>query len=113
MANSLVYHKFKLRQMGNNGTVVDLDADTIKLMLMNATYAAIADATKQTHEFYSDVSGNEVSGTGYTARATPSPTRPAPRRRGPASTPSTTRWTRPGPRRPSRRAVPSCSKTRA
>jgi hypothetical protein len=67
MANSLVYHKFKLRQMGNNGTVVDLDADTIKLILMNATYAAIADATKQTHEFYSDVSGNEVSGSGYTA----------------------------------------------
>jgi hypothetical protein len=68
MANSLVYHKFKLRQMGNNGTVVDLDADTINLMLVNATYAAIADATKQTHEFYSDVSGNEVSGTGYTAK---------------------------------------------
>lgn len=55
MANSLVYPQFKLRQMGNNGTVVDLDADTIKVILVNATYAALSDATKRTHEFYGDV----------------------------------------------------------
>ena len=67
MANSLVMGKFKLREMGNNGTVVDLDADTIKIMLVNATEAAKSDATKQAQEFYSDVSANEVSGTGYTA----------------------------------------------
>lgn len=64
MANSLVYGQFKKREMGNNGTVVDLDADTIKILLMNATYAAIADATKQGHEFYSDVSSNEVGASG-------------------------------------------------
>lgn len=68
MANSLVYGKFKLRQMGNNGTPVDLDADTIKIMLVNSTYAALADATKQGHEFLSDVQATyEISGTGYTA----------------------------------------------
>lgn len=50
--------------MGNNGTVVDLDADTIKILLMNATYAALSDATKQGHEFYSDVSANEVAASG-------------------------------------------------
>lgn len=68
MANSLIYPQFMLRQMGNNGTVVDLDADTLKLMLMNATYAALSDATKRGHEFYSDVSTNEVTGTGYVAK---------------------------------------------
>lgn len=67
MANSLVLGKFKLRQMGNNGTPVDLDANTIKLMLVNATEAALADATKQAKEFYADVSANEITGTGYTA----------------------------------------------
>lgn len=64
MANSIVYGKYKLRQMGNNGAVVDNDADTLKFILMNATYAAIADATKQGHEFYSDVSANEVGASG-------------------------------------------------
>lgn len=61
--------KFKLRQMGNaaSGSVVDLDADTIKIMLVNSTEAALSDATKQAKEFYSDVSSNEISGTGYTA----------------------------------------------
>lgn len=69
MANSIVYPQFKLRQMGNNGTVVDLDADTIKIILVNSTYAALSDATKRTHEFYGDVDSpdGEVSGTGYTA----------------------------------------------
>lgn len=64
MANSIVYGQFKKRQMGNNGTVVDLDTDTIKIILMNATYAALSDATKQGHEFYSDVSSNEVGASG-------------------------------------------------
>lgn len=68
MANSLVYPQFMLREMGNNGTPVDLDADTLKIMLMNSTYAALSDATKRGHEFYSDVSTNEITGTGYTAK---------------------------------------------
>lgn len=66
MANSLVYPQFKLRQMGGNGTPVDLDADTIKMILVNATYAAISDATKRTHEFYSEVDSpdGEVAASG-------------------------------------------------
>jgi hypothetical protein len=67
MANSIVYPQFKLRQMGNNGTPVDLDADTIKIALVNGTYAALADATKRGHEFFSTVQANEAGGTGYTA----------------------------------------------
>ena len=66
MANSLVYPLWKLRQMGGaaSGAVTDLDADTIKVALVNATYAALSDATKRTHEFWSDVSGNEVGASG-------------------------------------------------
>jgi len=66
MANSLVYGLWKKRQMGNaaSGVVTDLDADTIKIALVNATYAALSDATKHGHEFWSDVSGNEVGASG-------------------------------------------------
>jgi hypothetical protein len=66
MANSLVYGKWKLRQMGNPGagTYTDLDSGTIKVALMNATYAALSDATKHGHEFWSDVSSNEVGASG-------------------------------------------------
>lgn len=71
MANSLVYGRWKLRQMGNNGTVTDLDADTIKMLLVNATYAALSDATKQGHEFRSDVTANEVAASGTYATGGP------------------------------------------
>lgn len=41
---------------------------TFKVMLVNSTYAAIADETKKdTHDFINDVSSNEITGTGYTA----------------------------------------------
>lgn len=47
---------------------MDMDTDTFKCMLVNSTYAAIADATKKrTHTKRSDVTANEVTGTGYTA----------------------------------------------
>ena len=42
---------------------IDLDTDTIKVMLLTSTHANNAD----TQEFIDDVSANEVSGTGYTA----------------------------------------------
>ena len=46
---------------------IDFDTDTFKVMLVNSTYAAIADETKKdSHTKRSDVTGNEVSGTGYT-----------------------------------------------
>jgi hypothetical protein len=65
MANSLVFGKFKVRQMGAAAAAAtDLDGGTIKMILMNATYAALSDATKHGHEFYSDVSANEVAASG-------------------------------------------------
>ncbi len=42
---------------------IDLDGDTIKVMLLDDTHTQDQDA----HEFIDDVSANEVSGTGYTA----------------------------------------------
>lgn len=39
---------------------------TFKCILVNSTYAAIADETKKdTHDFINDVTSNEVTGTGY------------------------------------------------
>ena len=42
---------------------IDLDTDTIKVMLLDDNHTQDQDA----HEFIDDVSTNEVSGTGYTA----------------------------------------------
>lgn len=58
MAN-LIYNSFKRDTM--NGAI-DLDTDTIKMMLVTSTYAPNQD----THTKCSDVT-NEVVGTGYTA----------------------------------------------
>lgn len=41
---------------------IDLEADTIKVMLLNDSHSFTA-----THNVISDVSANEISGTGYTA----------------------------------------------
>lgn len=47
---------------------IDFDTDVFKVMLVNTTYAAIADNTKKdSHLKRSSVTSNEVSGTGYTA----------------------------------------------
>lgn len=52
---------------------IDMDTDTFKCMLVNATYAAISDTTKKTtHTKRSDVTSNEVTGTGYTTGGTAS-----------------------------------------
>lgn len=58
MAN-VIYNSFKRDIM--NGSI-DLDTDTIKLMLVSSSYTPDQDA----HTKRSDVT-NEVSGTGYTA----------------------------------------------
>lgn len=42
---------------------VDWDSDTIKVALLSSAYTPNQD----THDYYDDVSANEVSGTGYTA----------------------------------------------
>lgn len=52
-----VYNSFKRDIL--DGTI-DLANDTIKVMLVNASYVPDAD-----HDFVSDVSANELSGTGY------------------------------------------------
>ena len=47
---------------------IDMDTDTFRVQLVNATYDAIADETKKdSHTKRSDVTANEISGTGYTA----------------------------------------------
>jgi predicted secreted protein len=55
------YLQFMVRQM--NGNAIDLDTDTIKLALVTSSYTPNLD----THDFWDDVSANEVaSGNGYT-----------------------------------------------
>jgi hypothetical protein len=56
----VVQNSFKKHIM-NGG--IDLDTDTIKVMLLTSSHSQDQDA----HEFIDDVSANEVSGTGYTA----------------------------------------------
>lgn len=54
-----VYNKVKKMLLD---ATIDLDTDTIKVMLVTSSYTPNAD-----HDFVDDISGNELSGTGYTA----------------------------------------------
>ena len=54
-----IYNRFKANLF--NGEV-DLEADTIKVALLDDSHSFTA-----THNTWSDVSANEISGTGYTA----------------------------------------------
>jgi len=54
-----VYNNYKVRMLGS-GTAVDLDGDTIKLALLTSSYTPDFDA----HDFYDDVSANEVAASG-------------------------------------------------
>lgn len=54
-----IYNRYKANLMNK---VVDMEADTIKVMLLNNTHSFTA-----THNVIGDVSANEISGTGYTA----------------------------------------------
>lgn len=58
MASGL-YNNYKARALGLS-TMVDLDGDTIKLCLLTSSYTPDFDA----HDFYDDVSGNEVGNSG-------------------------------------------------
>lgn len=55
------YDNFKLRQV--NGNAIDLDTDTLKLALVTSSYVPNA----ASHDFFDDVSANEVTGSNYTA----------------------------------------------
>jgi len=57
---SFIYNSFKTKQW--NGNAIDLDTDTIKVMLTTSTYTPNQD----THDFVDDIT-NEVSSGGYTA----------------------------------------------
>lgn len=53
-----IYNRFKANLMNK---IVDLEADTIRIALMNNSHGFIA-----THSIWGNISANEVSGTGYT-----------------------------------------------
>lgn len=57
---SLLYNQLKADMLQAD---VDFENDTIKVALLTDANTPSAD-----HDFFSDVSANEVSGTGYTAR---------------------------------------------
>ena len=54
------YNSYKLNTLDG---AIDLENDTIKVMLLTSSYTADIDADA----FIDDVSANEISGTGYTA----------------------------------------------
>ena len=62
MSTPVVYNQFKLKQF--NGNAIDLDTDTIKVMIVTNAYVP-----SQAHDFKDDIT-NEVSGTNYVAGGT-------------------------------------------
>lgn len=54
-----IYNRCKANLMNKE---IDLEADTIRVMLLNNSHSFTA-----THNTKSDISANEISGTGYTA----------------------------------------------
>jgi len=54
-----IYNRFKANLMNK---VVDLEADTIKVMLLNNSHSFTA-----THNVIGDVNSHQITGTGYTA----------------------------------------------
>lgn len=55
----LVYNRFLANLLNKE---IDFEADTIKMAILSSSYTPA-----KTHNTWSDVSSNEVSGTGYTA----------------------------------------------
>jgi hypothetical protein len=53
-----IYNRFKANLMNKE---VDLEADTIRIILLSGSHAFTA-----THNTYSQISSNEITGTGYT-----------------------------------------------
>jgi hypothetical protein len=56
---SKLYGNFLLKALNKE---VDFDSDTIKVALLTSSYTPNQD----THDYFNDVSANEVTGTGYT-----------------------------------------------
>lgn len=57
---SIVYNNFKYRQLGDTGvTPINLKTDTIKLALLTSAYTP-----NDEHDFFDDVSANEVAASG-------------------------------------------------
>ena len=56
---SKLYGNFLAKSLNKE---IDWDSDTIKVALLSSSYTPNQD----THDYYDDVVGNEVSGTGYT-----------------------------------------------
>lgn len=61
MGTPVLYDQFKLKQ--HNGSPIDLDTDTIKVMIVTNSYTP----SQASHATKSDIT-SEVSGTNYTAR---------------------------------------------
>ena len=57
---SKLYGNFLLKALNKE---VDFDSDTIKVALLTSSYTPNQD----THDYFNEVSANEVTGTGYTA----------------------------------------------
>ena len=57
---SKLYGNFLLKALNKE---VDFDTDTIKVALLTSSYTPNQD----THDYFNDVSSNEVTGTGYTS----------------------------------------------
>jgi hypothetical protein len=57
---SKLYGNFLLKALNKE---VDFDSDTIKVALLTSSYTPNQD----THDYFNDVSANEVTGTGYTS----------------------------------------------
>lgn len=57
---SKMYGNFLLKALNKE---VDFDSDTIKVALLSSSYTPNQDS----HDYWDDVSSNEVSGTGYTS----------------------------------------------
>lgn len=63
MAVSAHVYGVPVKNQYDGTAVTDYDADTIKVALLDNTHTPDID----THDFFSDVSGDEITGTGYTA----------------------------------------------
>lgn len=66
MADNVLAAAFKGRQFGA-ATPIDLDTDTIKIVLLNAAYFALSDSVRAGHDFRDDLASYEITGTGYTS----------------------------------------------
>lgn len=64
----LLYPHAKAAMLGKSGYAgLDFDTDTFYVMLVTSAYVvSVADATKKTHRFRSDITGEVAAGGGYT-----------------------------------------------